>query len=75
MYIDKLASVVNKYNNTYHSTSKIKSVDVNSSPYIELVKKIMKKILSLKLTILPEYQNLKIFLQKATLQIGLKKFL
>ena len=75
MYIDKLASIVSKYNNTYHSTSKIKSVDVNSSTYIELVKKIMKKILSLKLMILPEYQNLKIFLQKATPQIGLKKFL
>ena len=28
MYIDTLADIVNKYNNTYHSTIKIKHVDV-----------------------------------------------
>ena len=35
----------------------------------------MKKILNLKLVILLEYQNIKIVLQKVTLQIVLKKFL
>ena len=35
----------------------------------------MIKILNLKLVILLEYQNIKSFLQKVTLQIGLKKFL
>ena len=39
------------------------------------VKKLIKKILSLKLVILLEYQKIKIFLQNVTLQIGLKKFL
>ena len=33
-YIDKLDDIVNKYNNTYHSTSKIKPVNVKSSTYI-----------------------------------------
>ena len=33
----------------------------------------MKKILNLKLVILLEYQNIKIFLQKAIFQIALKK--
>ena len=33
------------------------------------------KILNLKLVILLEYQNMKIFFQKVTLQIDLKKFL
>ena len=28
VYIDKLYNIVNKYNNTYHSTIKIKLVDV-----------------------------------------------
>ena len=36
MYIDKLDDIVNKYNNTYHSTIKMKLVDVKSSTYINL---------------------------------------
>ena len=35
VYIDKLDDIVNKYNNTYHRTSKMKPVDVKSSTYIE----------------------------------------
>ena len=31
IYIDKLANIVNKYNNTYHSTIKLKPVDVKSN--------------------------------------------
>ena len=34
MYIDKLDDIVNKYNNTYHSTIKMKPVDVESYIYI-----------------------------------------
>ena len=34
VYTDKLANFCNKYNNTYHSTIKIKPVDVKSSTYI-----------------------------------------
>ena len=30
MYIDKLADIVNKYNNKYHSIIKIKSIEVKS---------------------------------------------
>ena len=32
--IDKLDDTVNKYNNTYHSTSKMKPADVKSNIYI-----------------------------------------
>ena len=35
----------------------------------------MMKILNLKLVMLLEYQNKKIFLQKVLFQVGLKKFL
>ena len=41
MYICKLDDIVNKYNNTYHSTIKMKSVDVRSSTYIESSKEII----------------------------------
>ena len=33
MYIDKVDELVNEYNNTYHSATKKKSVDVKSSTY------------------------------------------
>ena len=38
MYIDKLDDIVNKYNNIYHRTIKIKSFDVKSSSYIDFNK-------------------------------------
>ena len=34
VYIDKLDDIVNQYNNTYHSTIKMKPVDVKSSKHI-----------------------------------------
>ena len=35
VHIDKLGNMVSKYNNTYHSTIKMKPVDVKSSTYID----------------------------------------
>ena len=35
LYIDKLDNMVNKYNNTYHSTIKMKPVGGNSNSYID----------------------------------------
>ena len=40
LYIDKLDDIVNKYNNTYYSTTKIKPVDVKSKTYIGYGKEI-----------------------------------
>ena len=34
VYIDKLDDIVNKYNNTYHSATKISSTYINSSKEI-----------------------------------------
>ena len=39
MCIIKLDDIVNKYNNTYYSTIKMKPVEVNSSTYIDFDKK------------------------------------
>ena len=40
MYIDKVDGIVNsnRYNNTYHSKTKMKPVDVKSSTYIDFNK-------------------------------------
>ena len=38
LYIDKQHDIVNKYNNTYHRTIKMKPVDLKSSTYIEFNK-------------------------------------
>ena len=43
VYIDKLHDMVNKYNNTYHSTIKMKPVDGESSTYIDSSKEINNK--------------------------------
>ena len=43
VYIDKLDDIVNKCNNTYHSTIKMKPVDVKSNTYIDSSKKINNK--------------------------------
>ena len=42
----------------------------NQAHMLTLVKKIVKKILKLKLVILLEYQNIKIFFQKTSLRHG-----
>ena len=49
MYIDKLHDIVNKYNNTYYSAIKMKSVDVKSSKFVDFGKIIMIKIPNLSL--------------------------
>ena len=72
--INTLGDIVNKYNNMYHSINKVKPVHEKPNTYIDSTKKLIIKILNLKLVI-SEYQNIKTFLRKVTLQIGLKKFL
>ena len=75
-----LDDVVNKYNNTVHRSIKIdviKPIDVTSDSYAEYNEdsnEKKKKILNLKLVIMFEFQNRKIFLLKDTLKIGRKKF-
>ena len=49
VYIDELDDIAKKYNNTYHTSIKMKPVDVKDNIYIVLKKKSMIKILNLKL--------------------------
>ena len=50
VYIDKLDDIVNKYNNTYHSTIKMKPVDIKPSTYIHSSKEINDKDPKLKIS-------------------------
>ena len=43
VYIDKLDDIVNEYNNTYHTTIKMKPIDVKDNTYINTSKKIIYK--------------------------------
>ena len=40
MYIDKLDDIVNEYNNTYHTTIKMKPIDIKDNTYTNTSKKI-----------------------------------
>ena len=43
VYINKLDDIVKKYNNTYHTSIKIKRVDIKNNTYIDLKKKVNDK--------------------------------
>ena len=43
VYIDILDDIVNKYNNAYHSTIKMKPIDVKSNTYINSSKEMNDK--------------------------------
>ena len=51
VYIDKLDDIVKKYNNTYHTSIKMKPVDVKDNTYIDFKKEVNGKSLNLKLVI------------------------
>ena len=61
VYIDKLDDIVNKYNNTYHSTTKMEPVDVKSNTYIDSSKEINDKNAKFKIgdiVTISKYKNI-----------------
>ena len=66
---------MNEYNNAYHKTIKTKPVDVNISMYFDFNKENSEEGLKFKVGNNVRKSKIKIFLQKFTFQIGLKKFL
>ena len=75
VYIDKLDDIVKKYNNTYHTSIKMKPVDVKDNTYIDFKREINDKNPKFKVGDHVRISNIKIFLLKGICQIGLKKFL
>ena len=64
VYIDKLDDIVNKHNNPYHSTIKMKPVDVKSSIYIDFCIENNDKDLKFKVDDLVRIQKYKNILGK-----------
>ena len=75
VYIDKLDEIVDEYKYTYHKAIKMKPVDVKDNTYIDFNKEVNYKDPNLKLVIMLELPNTKIFSLKDIHQTGLKKFL
>ena len=75
VYIDKLDDIVNECNNAYHTTMKMKPIDVKDNTYINTDKEINNKDPKFKVGDHVRISKCKTFLLKATLQIGLKKYL
>ena len=73
VYINDLADIVKKYNSIYYSTIKMKLADVKSSTYVDFNKENNKE--DPKFEVGDHVKNIETFLEKVTLQIGLKKFL
>ena len=48
VYFDILDDIVNEYNNVYHTTTKMKPIDVKMILLLNMMKNLMKKILNLK---------------------------
>ena len=70
MYIDKLDDIVNKYNNTYHSTIKMNPADVKSSTYIDSSKEINIKDPIFNIGDIVRISKYKSIFAKALFQIG-----
>ena len=75
VYIDKLDDIVNEYNNTYHTTIKMKPIDVKDNTYINTSKEINYKDAKFKVGDHVRISKYKIFLLKGIYLIGVKKYL
>ena len=64
MYFDKLDDIVNKYNNIYHSTIKMKPADVKPSTSIDSNKEINYQDPKFKIGDIIRISKYKIILQK-----------
>ena len=73
--IDVLNGIVNKYNNTYHRTTKIKPIDSTSDSNDKNNEDSDEKDPKFKVGDRVEYQNTKQILLKGTLKFGRQKFL
>ena len=75
LYYDVLDDIADEYNNTYHKTIKMKSIDVKSDSFGEYNEESNEKYRKFKLVIMSGFPSTKIFLLKCVLLIGVKKFL
>ena len=74
VYIDKVDDIVNACDNTYHTTIKMKPVDVKDNAYIDSSKEVNEKDPKFQVGDHVRISNAKTSLLKDILQIGLNKF-
>ena len=72
MYFDVLNDIVDKYNDTYYKTIKMKPVDVRSNSFAEYNEESDEKDAHV---IMSEFQGIRIFLLKGMFLIGGKNLL
>ena len=75
VYYDVLDDVVNEYNNTKHNTIKMKPKMLKMIIIEYILMSIIKKVLDIMWVTGLEYLNLKIYLPKDILLIGVEKYL
>ena len=75
VYIDKLDDIVDEYNNTYHTTFKMKPIGVKDNTYINNDKKVNDKDPKFKVGDHVRISKYKNIFAKGYTQIGLKKYL
>ena len=75
VYVGKLDDIVNKYNNTYHRTIKMKHVDVKLSTYIDSSQEINNNHPKFKIGDIVRISKYKNIFANAMFQICLKNFL
>ena len=75
LYIDKLDDIVNEYNNTYHTTIKMKPIDVKDNTYFAFDREFNDKGPKFKVGDHIRISKYKNIFSKGYTQIGLKKYL
>ena len=75
VYIDKLDDILNKYNNTYHRTIKVKPIDVKDNTYVNIDQEVNDKDPKFKVGDHVRISKYKNTFTKAIIKICVKKFL
>ena len=75
VYIDKLDDIVDEYNNTYHTTIKMKPIDVKDNTYINADKEINNKDPKFKVGDRARISKYKNIFAKGYMHNGVKKYL
>ena len=74
VYINKLDDIVNKYNNTYHNTIKMKPVDGKPSTYIDSSKEINNKDPKFKIGDIVRISKYKNIFAKGCVELDLSNY-
>ena len=75
VFFNVLDDIFDKYNNTHHSSIKMKPKDVTDRIFVEYTEESNKKDPKFRIGDPSRFPSIKIFLPRVTHEIGVKKFL